>query len=82
MVSRTDRPLSPVKKEFRCSLLEWGRSNVREFPWREQGQSLYEVFVEELFLTQTPADNVAAVYPSFLQRSPPSPLSTRRLKTN
>jgi A/G-specific adenine glycosylase len=31
---------------------------------------VYEVFVAEFFLTQTPADNVAGVYPTFLSRFP------------
>ena len=33
-------------------------------------RTLYEVFVAEFFLTQTPADNVATVYPKFLERFP------------
>jgi len=69
-VNWNDRSLSPKEKEFRRSLLEWGRSNVREYPWRERNRSLYEVFIAEFFLTQTPADNVSAVYPSFLRRFP------------
>jgi A/G-specific adenine glycosylase len=28
------------------------------------------VFVAEFFLTQTPADNVATVYPGFIERFP------------
>lgn len=60
--SRADR--------FRTSLLTWGEDNIREFPWREPHRSLYEVFVAEFFLTQTPADNVSSVYPLFLDRFP------------
>lgn len=69
-MTQNDRTLSPNEYEFRESLLDWGRSNLREFPWREQDRSLYEVFVAEFFLTQTPADNVASVYPEFLKRFP------------
>lgn len=58
------------KDRFRSDLLEWGDENVRSFPWRDPDTSFYEVFVAELFLTQTPADNVAAVYPTFLERFP------------
>lgn len=65
-----DRTLSLNEHEFRTSLLDWGRSNAREYPWREPGRSLYEVFVAEFFLTQTPADNVASVYPDFIGRFP------------
>ena len=57
-------------ERFRVGLLAWGEENQREYPWREPNQSLYEVFVAEFFLTQTPADNVAQVYPSFLKRFP------------
>jgi A/G-specific adenine glycosylase len=55
---------------FRTDLLEWGKENRREYPWRESNRTLYEVFIAEFFLTQTPADNVEAVYPSFLERYP------------
>lgn len=69
-MTRSDRNLSTTEREFRASLLDWGQSNVREYPWREPERSLYEVFVAEFFLTQTPADNVASVYPDFLERFP------------
>ncbi len=66
----TDRPLTPTEDRFQESLLDWGRSNTRDFPWREPNRSLYEVFLAEFFLTQTPAENVASVYPRFLERFP------------
>jgi len=55
---------------FTQGLLRWARRNLREFPWREEGRSLYEVFVAEFFMTQTPAQNVAAVYPHFISKFP------------
>lgn len=58
------------EERFRSALLEWAGENLREFPWRELDRSLYEVFVAEFFLTQTPAENVSAVYPTFLERFP------------
>lgn len=61
---------SEAERRFRADLLEWGEENRREYPWRESNRTLYEVFVAEFFLTQTPADNVAAVYPRFLKRFP------------
>ena len=61
---------SEAERQFRADLLEWGEDNRREYPWRESDRALYEVFVAEFFLTQTPADNVAAVYPRFLERFP------------
>lgn len=51
-------------------VLEWADENLRDFPWREPDRSLYEVFIAEFFLTQTPAENVSTVYPEFLERFP------------
>lgn len=56
--------------QFRRDLLHWAGDNLRAFPWREPDASLYEVFVAEFFLTQTPAANVASLYPKFLDRFP------------
>jgi len=61
---------SEAERRFRADLLEWGKENRREYPWRESNRTLYEVFVAEFFLTQTPADNVAGAYPKFLERFP------------
>ncbi|WP_117365548.1 HhH-GPD family protein [Natrarchaeobaculum sulfurireducens] len=61
---------SETQHRFRTNLLEWGKENRREYPWRQLDRTLYEVFIAEFFLTQTPADNVAAVYPGFLERFP------------
>jgi len=58
------------EKHFRSGLMEWAEGNLRDFAWRETDRSLYEVFVAEFFLTQTPAGNVAEVYPEFLERFP------------
>ncbi|GGN98627.1 hypothetical protein [Haloarcula pellucida] len=55
---------------FRKDLLEWAESNLRNFPWRDDSISVYEMFVAEFFLTQTPAENTADVYPEFLDRYP------------
>lgn len=55
---------------FRADLLAWAEGKLRSFPWRSPDASLYEVFVAEFFLTQTPAKNVAEVYPAFLERFP------------
>lgn len=55
---------------FRDDLLSWGSENYRSYPWRDPSRSLYQVFIAEFFLTQTPADNVADVYPTFLERFP------------
>lgn len=58
------------EEQFRSALLEWAEGNLRDFAWRDTDRSLYEVFVAEFFLTQTPAENVAEVYPRFLELFP------------
>jgi A/G-specific adenine glycosylase len=65
----TDRHI-PTADRFRSDLLSWAANNTREFPWRDPERTPYEVFVAEFFLTQTPAENVADVYPRFLKRFP------------
>jgi A/G-specific adenine glycosylase len=62
--------VSERRSTFRSDLLSWARDNTREFPWRDPERTPYEVFVAEFFLTQTPAENVAEVYPTFLDRFP------------
>ena len=55
---------------FRSDLLEWSEDNLRDYPWRERGATLYEVFIAEFLLTQTPAENVADLYTGFLAKYP------------
>lgn len=57
-------------ERFRRDLLEWSHEGTREFPWRDQEASLYEVFVSEMFLSQTRASVVARVIPEFLDEFP------------
>ncbi|MFC7237030.1 hypothetical protein ACFQS4_02095 [Saliphagus sp. GCM10025317] len=60
----------PTRERFRQGILQWAEDNLRDFPWREPDRTLYEVFVAEFFLTQTPAENVRSVYPDFLSKYP------------
>lgn len=62
--------MNVTASQFRDDLLTWAETNLREFPWRVPTASVYEVFIAEFFLTQTPAENVAEVYPRFLERFP------------
>jgi len=57
-------------ERFRSDLLSWAEDHLREYSWRNPSRKLYEVFIAEFFLTQTPADNVARVYPDFLDKFP------------
>lgn len=59
-----------VRDRFQEDLLAWAEHNLRDFPWRSTDSNLYEVFIAELLLTQTPADAVANVYPRFLSQYP------------
>jgi len=54
---------------FRRHLLEWGRDNLREFPWRERSDA-YGILIAELLLKQTTAEKVVPVYESFLEEYP------------
>ena len=57
------------RQQFGKRLLEWGTTNFRRFPWRESGNT-YCIFVAELLLHRTRADQVAAIYPGFISRFP------------
>lgn len=57
-------------KPFVRDLVEWGRENYREFPWREEDRSPYEVFIAEMLLRRTSAEAVEPVYREFLDRYP------------
>lgn len=56
------------RTRFRRDLLAWAEQGTRSFPWRDPDASIYEVFVAEFFLTQTPAGNVDGLYRDFLER--------------
>jgi A/G-specific adenine glycosylase len=66
----TGEGLPERARTFRRELLEWSVENERPYPWRDPERTLYEVFVAEFLLIQTPADNVAELYPDFLSRFP------------
>lgn len=66
----TDGQTPTTAERFRSDLLWWAANDTREFPWRDPQRNPYEVFVAEFFLTQTPAENVADVYPTFLEQFP------------
>lgn len=57
-------------KPFREKLLEWGEENRREFPWRDTDCSPYEVFVAEMLLRHTSAEDLEPVYRELIDRYP------------
>lgn len=57
-------------KYFRTVLLEWFDSNKRDFPWRKEGISNYELIFSEILLQRTKAETVAKYYDSFFKKFP------------
>ena len=57
----------PVRetKWFRTRLLNWGKCNLRDYPWRNASNP-YEILIAEFLLQRTDADTVKPVYEKFL----------------
>jgi len=55
--------------EFVKLLLTWFDKNRRDFPWRET-TDVYKIFVAEILLQRTRAENVVPVYKNFLKKYP------------
>ncbi len=57
-------------KYLQRALLRWYESNQREFPWRREGVSNFELIFSEVLLQRTRAETVAAYYPIFFGAYP------------
>ena len=57
-------------KFFRKVLLEWFDSNKRDFPWRKEGISNFELIFSEILLQRTKAETVAKYYSTFFEKFP------------
>lgn len=57
-------------KYFRRVLLEWIGSNKRDFPWRNEGVSNYELILSEILLQRTKAETVSKYYDTFFKKYP------------
>lgn len=55
--------------EFRKQILEWGRNNYVNWPWR-QDRTPYRVLIAELLLKRTTRYSVAKEYPKFIEKFP------------
>jgi A/G-specific adenine glycosylase len=55
---------------LRERLLCWFEQHGRSFPWREPGESSYELAVAEVLLQRTTATGVARAFPGFIARYP------------
>ncbi len=57
-------------KLFRNELLDWFESNKRDFPWRKEGISNYELILSEILLQRTKAETVSSYYNTFFSKYP------------
>ena len=55
---------------FRRALLAWFDVHERDFPWRKEGVSNFELIFSEVLLQRTRAETVAKYYPVFFGRFP------------
>lgn len=55
---------------FRHHLLKWFEVNRRDFPWRREGVTNFELVFSEVLLQRTRAETVAQYYPVFLAVTP------------
>jgi A/G-specific adenine glycosylase len=51
-------------------MLDWFEDHQRDFPWRREGASNYEVLISEVLLQRTKAETVAKYYDVFFSRYP------------
>ena len=56
-------------EEFRKRILEWGKDNYVDWPWR-QDRTPYKVLIAELLLKRTTRYSVVKEYPNFIKRFP------------
>jgi A/G-specific adenine glycosylase len=75
-VSKTARQIrqalalpDPRMSAMRRKLLQWWRSNARDFPWRRETDP-YRVLIAEVLLRRTQANQVVPVYRRFLLAFP------------
>ncbi len=55
---------------FRTHLLKWFDNNRRDFPWRKENISNYEIILSEILLQRTKAETVANYYETFFNKYP------------
>lgn len=55
---------------FQKQILAWYDSNGRNFPWRVEGLSPYQIIISETLLQRTKAETVAGFYRDFLKKYP------------
>ncbi len=55
--------------KIQSRIIEWGKKNCRNFPWRET-KNAYEILIAEFFLQRTPPHQVLKIYNEFIEKFP------------
>jgi A/G-specific adenine glycosylase len=58
------------RRPFQEAILHWATDCLRDYPWRKQGRSPYEILIAEVLLKRTTATAAARVYDSFIHQFP------------
>jgi A/G-specific adenine glycosylase len=58
-----------IIQNFRSYLLNWGNSNIRDYPWRYQSDP-YKVLVSEFMLHRTQTKQVVPIFKAFITKFP------------
>ena len=66
-------------KTFVKELLKWYETNKREFPWRNENLTPFQILLAELMLQKTNATQVEKIFPNFIEKYP-NPLSINGLE--
>lgn len=56
-------------REFRRKIIEWGKKNLREYPWRWT-RDPYRTLIAEMLLHRTRSEQVIPIYLEFIRRYP------------
>jgi len=51
-------------------ILKWGKENLRNYPWRDDFNNIYNLLIAEVMLHRTRADQVKPVYEFFIKKYP------------
>lgn len=56
-------------REIQSTLLEWGRENFQDFPWRSFKKKIHAL-IAEIMLHKTRAEQVTPIFKTFIERYP------------
>lgn len=57
-------------KFFQENIIKWFDKNGRDFPWRKDNLTPYQLVIAEILLQRTKAETVSKFYPIFLKKYP------------